>query len=666
MLALEMMFKLLKNKKGQMAIFLALIFQVLFVFFAMVINIGLVVHDKINLQNSVDMAAYYGAQRQAEILNHVAHINFQMRQVYKLFVWRFRVLGQISLKQETGNVLLHPIFTGGGADTEYPNPNGSAVTCIASTFWDKFAELESGQQSNLCMRVDTSIPNIPALTGGFGIAPGYTSLQNFVDQIRQDFNAICKQAGVINFTYAATILAAYRADIAVRKKMIVDLASKLNQGEQDFPDMMGGSTKEGVEKTFKKNLTEGHSVDQFEMSNSMGISPCNRLETWLPEITINPILAYIDYDGNSIETCVGNKKINRGQEGLPAHRNEYPISPILEQHWVSEFSGEMRSAIGYEKNPWCLTYVGVKAQTQVTAPFSPMGGAVTLTARGFAAPFGGRVGPWYGKSWPQGAPTSQGTRGDNTLVDQLLPSRGDSPTDDPNGDWANYSRYPGDTLGMQSIMGLGELSNFASSSGLSMTSLRGRFSLNQYSHLGVITDMESHGDSLARNAVQRDWEKASLFPDLFDITYYSISPKYYEYFMSGIRFPNGGFTSATPIFDVGSSKGGESPQEYSVFDLINDAATMVNPEVFYRVKKWEHLLTDWVQFRAADYSFPQDKFGQCYAPSPANVPALGNCITGGQVGYSIKLVSKDFLQSGNLPIGGSDVGGGAISNPPSD
>ena len=56
-----------------MAIFVALIFQVLFVFFAMAINIGLVVHDKINLQNSVDLAAYYAASKQAEVLNVIAH-----------------------------------------------------------------------------------------------------------------------------------------------------------------------------------------------------------------------------------------------------------------------------------------------------------------------------------------------------------------------------------------------------------------------------------------------------------------------------------------------------------------------------------------------------------------------------------------------------------------
>lgn len=46
-----------KNQKGQVAIFVALIFQVLFVFFAVLINVGLLVHHKINLQHSTDLAA---------------------------------------------------------------------------------------------------------------------------------------------------------------------------------------------------------------------------------------------------------------------------------------------------------------------------------------------------------------------------------------------------------------------------------------------------------------------------------------------------------------------------------------------------------------------------------------------------------------------------------
>ena len=88
---------LLANQRGQAAIFVALMFNVLFVFFAMAINISLVVHDKINLQNSADMAAYYAAMKQAEILNVIAHENYMIRQSYKLLAWRYRVLGILGL-----------------------------------------------------------------------------------------------------------------------------------------------------------------------------------------------------------------------------------------------------------------------------------------------------------------------------------------------------------------------------------------------------------------------------------------------------------------------------------------------------------------------------------------------------------------------------------------
>jgi Flp pilus assembly protein TadG len=88
-----------KNQKGQVAIFVALIFQVIFVFFALLINVGLLVHHKINLQQSTDLAAYYGAMKQAEILNTIAHVNFQVKQTFKLLTWRYRVLGTFGFRK---------------------------------------------------------------------------------------------------------------------------------------------------------------------------------------------------------------------------------------------------------------------------------------------------------------------------------------------------------------------------------------------------------------------------------------------------------------------------------------------------------------------------------------------------------------------------------------
>src|ERR1700679_2559585 len=82
----------MNGQRGQASILIAIIFQVLFIFFAMVVNVGLLVHDKINLQNSTDIAAYYGAMKQAEVLNAMAQTNYQIRQAYKLLNWRLWVL----------------------------------------------------------------------------------------------------------------------------------------------------------------------------------------------------------------------------------------------------------------------------------------------------------------------------------------------------------------------------------------------------------------------------------------------------------------------------------------------------------------------------------------------------------------------------------------------
>ena len=171
------------NQRGQMAIFIALFFQVLFVFFAMAINVGMVIHDKINLQNSVDLAAYYAAARQGEILNQIAHIYYQLRQNYKLFVWRYRVLG--SLGQDRHPFNRQTPFNLGGETAI----NFIPVYCVAHLNWNEYFQID--RSSTLCRSSDISLPNIPRLTGGTGVVPGFNNLVNFVDTTRINFQNQC-------------------------------------------------------------------------------------------------------------------------------------------------------------------------------------------------------------------------------------------------------------------------------------------------------------------------------------------------------------------------------------------------------------------------------------------------------------------------------------------
>src|SRR3989338_3901367 len=80
----------LYSHDGQVAVLVIILFSFLFLLSAMVINIGMVIHHKINLQNAADMAAYAGAAEQARILTTIGWKNYELRKNLKelvFFLW---------------------------------------------------------------------------------------------------------------------------------------------------------------------------------------------------------------------------------------------------------------------------------------------------------------------------------------------------------------------------------------------------------------------------------------------------------------------------------------------------------------------------------------------------------------------------------------------------
>ena len=70
-----------------------------------------------------------------------------------------------------------------------------------------------------------------------------------------------------------------------------------------------------------------------------------------------------------------------------------------------------------------------------------------------------------------------------------------------------------------------------------------------------------------------------------------------------------------------------------------------------------------------DFStFPADRFGRCAIPDDdfkLEYKVPGACgARGGRNGYSVKLVSKDYLMSSQQPNGGAGESPGALVNPP--
>ena len=78
---------------------------------ALVINVGLFVKAKINLQNAVDAAAFSGAAVQARQLSSISYINWEMRNTYKEWMFKYYVLGNSGLRKLNGsNICLKKVL----------------------------------------------------------------------------------------------------------------------------------------------------------------------------------------------------------------------------------------------------------------------------------------------------------------------------------------------------------------------------------------------------------------------------------------------------------------------------------------------------------------------------------------------------------------------------
>src|ERR1700741_2233855 len=75
---------------------IGMIIMTFVLFFAFVINTGMLVNARINIQNAADLAAYAGAAVQARQLTHISYLNYEMRRQWKKFLFRVYVIGNMA------------------------------------------------------------------------------------------------------------------------------------------------------------------------------------------------------------------------------------------------------------------------------------------------------------------------------------------------------------------------------------------------------------------------------------------------------------------------------------------------------------------------------------------------------------------------------------------
>jgi hypothetical protein len=714
-----------KNSRGQVALFIALIFQILFIFFAMVINVGLLVHHKINLQNSVDLAAYYGAMKQSEGMNAIGHINYQIRQGWKLLTFRYRMIGS------AGDFETHPY------NKDSKGPNGSIEDEIGSTnvgFYDAPSFCATyvpfkpmPKDENTCRQMSTmsgvKLFQPPAIIAGF---LGFTSSVRAATEAMRDM-AIqqCKIFGTYNYLLLGSFVVAFKKDQRDRSAAIATLANGLSYAEDDFYDLDGDLASKGIRTTLRNNLTTANNDSMkdgdIKIYNSLGSESCNgsgvakdNPPKWLSPIKIYPAFNYIDTrcSKEMIQPVGKQLPSTAGDESLyPEHYKEQPPSVVRQVQELGQFIGLINPisnlynfSVGVEKNPWCMAYVGVSATASPNIPFSPFG-AIKLVARSFAKPFGGKIGPWYKAGWAPGSNISNtGKKIDNNLPPRVMDlSAVTKDAMDPTRA-ANYSRFVGDPFGLKTRNVLYQFGKaiyeldprWASSTAADLNSQAsvnytdGAPNFKHWDHLPFDYGKKG-GDLLAW-----DWDKqqpsrmrylelAAIQPDLFDLAYYSIEPDYYHNYYLRIRDKymkgpgssfNGDNKSFLPDYGYhqGYKAGSENLEEFSVKNQFVDAkkafasSEVIENRLTYMVKQWDHALTGWADISLSDYSLSTSKLGKCQYPKVGEddleVPTSGNCAVGGTSGFSVKTVSHDYLMKQDLNLGGDSAGSGPLLNPP--
>lgn len=581
------------SQQGQVAIFAVLVFNVFFVFFAMVINVGLLVHHKINLQNSVDLAAYYASMKQAESMNAIAHVNYQIRQSWKLLTYRYRAIGMAGNSKanlplycskdytpqgQPGQCVVQPLAPGF-------DPNSIATPGCATSFCGSYQSFKDlGNTESYC-NMNCTTPDqvpLPVVTSALSAAgtPGaltpavITSLISYQQTQIDNILIRCQKAARNNFYLLGSFIYGYKKDIRNRRDIIEALARDLSESSPF--DMDGQSIRNGALESFKRNLTQPNLEDfnqnpNFELVNGLAQGGCQGGQ-WLEPIYVRPAFRYLDAECNAVgiipkfylysnnfppESNAPNITLNRAPDLLQIFEAIQTLQ-YEPDDYTNQEQTKWASMVGYEKNPWCMNYVKVTASVTPKIPFSPLG-KVTLRAEALAKPFGGQIGPWYKKTWPSGNNSSGGSLLPSEKVDPNLTIRGDvnaigtmtsitndfqSNPSDPNKIklmetlFPNHSRYVGDPTG---VIAYSTLESWLD--GIYNVAQRpvasSRFSINDWIH--TFADIEQTGDILSWDktnnapAPARKLELQAILPDQFDLSYYQIEANFHDNYLLRLR-----------------------------------------------------------------------------------------------------------------------------------
>ncbi|MDD0851448.1 Tad domain-containing protein [Halobacteriovorax sp. GB3] len=429
------------SERGQLSIFLGIVLVVLITMMAFVINVGLFVKAKINLQNAVDAAAWSGAATQARQLSNIGYLNWEMRNTYKEWMFKYYVIGQ------RGNTKTHL----SNISASNMNYRLGTLTGSSASSYDPFNIpsicLHFGSSHNICGIY--KIPGLPRFaSSGLPQVSEYfeSALNTFV---RLKANA-CSTRSDMNFAAAMTwaygtkrqifndapMLATHRVgawpqsiELGMR---IRNLENIVNRPPVPAPICLGGSAGsctnvQDLQSEFTSDIPMNERPIKAFMSayrnlsggafKSDSIDPTSQDEFAssfkLTELSPTPVdINPTSLSGVLMPTSGAITKHYLDLMAFPinlvtffhafiAADNDNETIPDISAPFQAT-CGVTKTALpvpaylfGFVKNPEVMTYYSVKGEANFIGMFFPFTdrNGINLKAYASAKPFGGRIGP---------------------------------------------------------------------------------------------------------------------------------------------------------------------------------------------------------------------------------------------------------------------------------
>ena len=435
-----------KKEKGQATIFMVIFVTTMIFLFAFTVNIGMLVHAKINLQNAADAAAYAGAAVQARQMTAISYLNWEMRRALKEFMFHWMVRGNRSQAcfPLDGSGSGHPLcraeqgvrtnkylfsFRDPRAGAQFKENRDQYVptTCVIFS-----------PRNNYCQRSEIAgIPRLGAIGGVLAfVNPIIAAVTSNTDDIVQRKKDDCKSRGTLNHLLLGAWL--FNLDESPFQLQAKNDRIYAFGGNRDSEDAYGVLPRQALLRARIDNLEEALNLNL----QGEGLSGDSSIDEEMINLLVNdseklfyyerPIQAYLSAYNNlplasehngifseiSLEELIPHQvsvelnaelrnppilfKLNDITENLITASSHFQtvdrtISGAVTEGGCIQVRIPLRIPnflIGVTKDPSVITYYAVSLRAKARLLFSPFQGGepVSLTAYSAAKPFGSRIG----------------------------------------------------------------------------------------------------------------------------------------------------------------------------------------------------------------------------------------------------------------------------------